>query len=312
MLFSDDGVTQYAGLGMALAAAYLAPKGIVLQPAGGDDIRLGKAVISPLDRSQGPYLGLQIHYKGKGRFQEFTFGSQGYQVLLDYHGGPQPFPQRSLSDVMDQDLAPVVRGRVVILGVAAESVKDWFNTPFSTAFYNADPIYGMVLHAHLADQLIRGALNGDPILGGMPRFYEAVFIWFWGVAGALVGAVLHTQLRAVGGIVAGLCVLGGIVYGAFGLALWLPGVPAALGWTLTVGGPASWEVAIFRRLQRQERELRRVRLLASGRQLLLLALMQQTDAADGANGTDYQSAILRELVAALAAVDPSKAGWTDG
>jgi hypothetical protein len=62
------------------------------------------------------------------------------------------------------------------------------------------------------------------------------------------------------------------------------------------------------RLQRQARELRRARLLASGRQLLLLVLTQQAEAADG---TAYRGEILRELIAALAVVDPSKADWTD-
>ena len=78
------------------------------------------------------------------------------------------------------------------------------------------------------------------------------------------------------------------------------------------GGPASWELAMTRRLERQARELRRVRLLAAGRQLLLLALTQQAEATDGTAGTDYQREILHELIAALAAVDPSKADWTDG
>jgi CHASE2 domain-containing sensor protein len=59
---------------------------------------------------------------------------------------------------------------VVIVGVAAESVQDYFETPFSTGFntrpdlWNYDP----------ADQLIRQALDSKPSLYGLSRPLENV------------------------------------------------------------------------------------------------------------------------------------------
>ena len=215
LLFADDGTNQYTGMGLALALAYLSSEHIALAPGAGDDLRLGKAVIKPLDQSRGPYVKLD---------------NRGYQVLLDYRGGPQPFPERSLSEVMDRDdLAPLVRDRIVLVGVAAESVKDAFATPFSTGF-NGGPVDGIAIHAHLADQLIREAVDGAPILEAMPRQFESLWIWAWAIGGAMLGLMIRSTLPALAGDAAGVTAIGAIVYVAFGRALLLPAVPAVLAW----------------------------------------------------------------------------------
>jgi len=219
LLFADDGTDQYTSMGLALALAYLTPEHVALEPGAGDDLRLGKAILTPLDQSRGPYVRLD---------------SRGYQILLDYKGGPQPFPLYSLGDVMEKDdLAAQVRGRVVILGVTAESVKDSFGTPFSTGFNGAEPVNGIAIHAHLADQLIREALDGDAILDGLPRHWESAWIWGWALGGAVLGLLIRSTLPAVGAGAAGLAAIAGVVYVAFGQALLLPAIPAALAWILT-------------------------------------------------------------------------------
>lgn len=216
LLFADDGVNQYESVGMALALAYLAPLHIALQPAGGDDLRLGKAVIRPLDSARGPYVKQD---------------ARGYQVLLDYRGGPQPFRKRSLSAVMDgEDVAKLVRGKLVVLGVTAESVKDSFTTPFSTGFNSAEPVNGIAIHAHLADQLIREAVDGVPILDGLPRRWENVWIVLWALGGAVLGLMVRTTVPVLAGGGAGVSALGVVVYAAFGGGLLLPAVPAAAAW----------------------------------------------------------------------------------
>ena len=219
LLFADDGTTQYTSIGLALALAYLAPRHIALEPAAEDDLRLGKAVIKPLDQSRGPYVQLD---------------TRGYQVLLDFRGGPQPFPQHSLTEIMDRDdLAPLVRDRVVIVGVTAESVKDSFGTPFNTGLNSAEPVNGIAIHAHLADQLIREALDGAPILDGMPRPFENLWIWAWALGGAILGLLIRSTLPAITGTGAGVAMIGVIVYFAFGRDLLLPFVPAVLAWAGT-------------------------------------------------------------------------------
>ena len=107
LLYAGD--ENYTALGMELALRYLAADQIRPGPAEGDDIRLGKALLAPLDDTRGPYTRLD---------------SAGYQMLLDYHGGLNPFPVKSIGEIMRSDeAAPLVRGRVVIVGIMSESVK---------------------------------------------------------------------------------------------------------------------------------------------------------------------------------------------
>jgi CHASE2 domain-containing sensor protein/class 3 adenylate cyclase len=221
LLFADDGVENYPGMAMALAQAYLAHEHITLQPGEGDDLKLGKALIHRLDDEKGPYVAVD---------------DQGYQTLLDYRGGPEPFPMKSLAEIMDSEaLAPLVRDRVVILGITSESVKDFFATPFSTGFSTADPVYGIAVHGHLVDQLLRQATNGDPILTALPRRFEGVWIWLWALSGALIGMACRSTAPAIGATVAGIAALGLIVYSAFGWALLLPFFPAAFAWVGAAG-----------------------------------------------------------------------------
>jgi CHASE2 domain-containing sensor protein len=189
LLYARDKNYYIAAMGMELALRYLAAERIRPAPGAGDELLLGKAVLSPLDDSRGPYV---------------RFDSNGYQILLDYRGGQNPFPLKSIGEIRRNDnAASLVRGRVVIVGDNSESVHDSYLTPFNTGFNHGHQMNGIVVHAHIADQLIREAVEGGPVLRGLPRAYAALFFWFWCVAGALAGAVLNTPVRIVGVVVAG-------------------------------------------------------------------------------------------------------------
>ena len=221
LLFADDGVRNYPGLGMALALGYLAHDRIRLQPGGDDDTQLlGKAKIVPLDDDRGPYIRLD---------------DGGYQVLLEYYGGAQPFPRTTIADIMDNDRSALVAGKAVLIGDMLESVKDFLVTPFSSGFGSADHIYGFEAHAHLADQLIEQALTGTPPLTGLSRSWENGWIWGWAVAGTLLGLSIRSAYLALAGSAAGVMGLAAIVYIAFGRALLLPFLPAALAWLGAAG-----------------------------------------------------------------------------
>jgi CHASE2 domain-containing sensor protein len=222
LLYADDGIAQYTGMGAALALGYLRPEGIEIGPEPPDSptsqlLGLGKTVIRPLDGTRGPYLELDAH---------------GYQVLLDYRGGADPFQRVSLSEVMDRDdVGKLVSDRAVIIGAAADSLRDVFTTPFSSWFSNVPPIFGIQIHGYLADQLIREARDGDPSLRGLSHYRaEMIWIWGWAVGGALIGIASRRTLTTLGALFTGPAALLVIVYVAFGKAVLLPFVPAALAW----------------------------------------------------------------------------------
>jgi CHASE2 domain-containing sensor protein len=218
----DAGKTQMA-LGVALALRYLRPEGIQPKKESPDLLRLGQSVISRLVGSRGPYVRLD---------------DRGYQILLDYRGGPEPFQRIGMAEVMDRDAASRVRNRVVIIGNVAESVHDPFLTPFSSQLIqltNTPPTRGMVIHAHLADQLIRAALDGASGLEALSHHTEMIWIWGWAIAGALVGIAVRRPIPALGALLAGLGALAVIVYGAFGMNFLLPALPAGFAWLGSAG-----------------------------------------------------------------------------
>ena len=122
---------------------------------------------------------------------------------------------------------------MVIVGVTSESVKDSFSTPFNTGLNNRDPIYGITVHAHIADQMIREAIDGAPSLRGFSR--EVEDSWVWAIAGMTLGLLVRYPVPAACGSAIGLLLLAGIVYEAFGVAVLLPAFPAALAWAGSVG-----------------------------------------------------------------------------
>jgi adenylate cyclase len=222
LLFADDGVQNYPALGTAIAALFLAHDGLAVDIAGDNRLRLGERILPLLDDTRGPYLDLD---------------AGGYQLLLDFHGGAEPFRHLTLADVMDSSdgAARVVRDRAVIVGNAAKSIHEEFVTPFDTGPGGGMLIHGITVHAHLADQLIRLALGISSGLAAWPRLGEAGWIWFWAVGGALLGLCLSRLKWTALGLLAGLLLLGCVVYAMFGAGFLLPGPPAGLAWVVAAG-----------------------------------------------------------------------------
>ena len=258
LLYADDGKDSFPTLGMAIAQRFLAVDGI--QPAAGDtddDMRLGKAVIPPLDDTRGPYMKLD---------------NRGYQVLLDYREGARPFKKIAIADAMDQDVSAEVKGRAVLIGDFLESVNDNFSTPFNTGFADQDPDRGLEIHAQLAEQLIREAKGLSPMLKSLPRMGENIWIVVWAVGGAVLGLAIRSTVPAVAGGGFGLAAIGAIVYVAFGRSLLLPFVPAAFAWSGTA--------ALTNQLLHAATNRARARLRRSFEHYLPSAVIEQMVAAD--------------------------------
>ncbi|NMG58713.1 CHASE2 domain-containing protein [Geitlerinema sp. P-1104] len=173
------------GFSTQVSLLYLEQLGITLEvrDSAQHQYQLGQAQFSPLTGREGGYSGRD-------------FG--GYQVFLNYRHPVHQFDQVSVSELLQGNVAPeLIRDRIVLIGSNAESINDFFLTPYSQAIYqyrldsplphdSAMPNYqmsGLEIHAHGVSQILTSALDGRPLI----RFWHQMGEWVWILAWTMVG-----------------------------------------------------------------------------------------------------------------------------
>jgi adenylate cyclase len=202
---------------LKLALEYLKSKGIEPQSIPNSSaMRLGKAVLNPFHSEDGGYVRSQ---------------SGGFQVLLNFHGPEQHFVSISIREVLNRDFAPeMIRDRIVLIGYAAASVNDAFQTPYSNRIISIpNPMPAVVLHANIICQLLSGAIEGSPML----QVWSEPLEWIWIGVWTFLGSWIAWRLRSLGYwiFMVLIAIVGLLVfcYFAFLQGWWIPFVPAALG-----------------------------------------------------------------------------------
>jgi CHASE2 domain-containing sensor protein/CHAT domain-containing protein len=217
-LHSDQG--PLTALGVRLAWRYLQGEGIAPQPdpRQPEYLRLGPTTLPPLEPDAGSYAQAD---------------TRGYQILLDYQG-LKPHPAFvSLTAVLSGAIDPhVFQGKVVLIGVMAESVPDLFQTPLSRGRTSPHMSHGVELHAHLASQLIRAGQDGQAPFAILPVWQEASWILLWGALGSLSSLWARSLGRVMLLNVCALAVLSSLTLGLFLLRWWVPLLPPVLAWGL--------------------------------------------------------------------------------
>jgi len=223
LFMHDQQGHPHTSLPTVLALDYLSTMGIHPVPdhVRPDDMRLGGATIPPMEPTEGGYANAD---------------ARGYQILLDYRLGAEPFKSVSLCDFMDGKVAPnLLTDRIVLVGVTAESIKDYFMTPLRAGSAPANFSHGVTLHAQAVAQLLRMALDGEQPVAGVPERYEALGIWLVGTLGSLIGLALHGALMLGLVATAGVAALTLGWYGAFAVSFWLPLAAPLLAWLAVLG-----------------------------------------------------------------------------
>jgi adenylate cyclase len=228
LLFLDDGTSALSAFALQLALRYLEPEGIALAPDPADEtrVRLGRTTIAPLEGREGAYVAAD---------------ARGYQFMLDFAGGPHRFATVTLGALLEGTADPaLVRGRIVLLGTAAESVKDHFYTPLSAGLADDQQMAGMEVHARVASQLLRAALDGEVPLRSLPEGAEWAWIALWSLGGGLLGLRTGSPWRFAAMAVGGLLSLWAVTHGAFLLRWWAPVIPPALGWVVAAAAVTAY------------------------------------------------------------------------
>jgi len=236
-LEDEDGVaTSFA---LLLALRYLEHEGIGPRP---DPIipefmRLGRTTIRPLNPNDGSYVNADM---------------RGYQFLLKFAGGPSPFTKYSLNDLLKGNVpSQGIASKVVLVGMVADSVGDYFFTPFSRGLKVEGQISGIELHGHIVSQLLQMALDDDPPIQFLSDEGEWGWILLWGVLGGLIGLRTQTPWRLAGFIIVGAGTAGLMGYLALLNNWWIPLFSPVLAWTFS----GSLGTALSLQNERQERDL---------------------------------------------------------
>lgn len=149
-LTTDENKTVQ-GLGLALAEIYLQEEGITSTSDNRGFTKFNETVLKSFEPNDGGYVRAD---------------AGGDQILINYRGPANSFSKVSLTDVLENRIPPdLMRDRIVLVGVEAESLNDFFSTPYSKGS-GTSPIRtsGVEIHANIASQVVSSVLNNRPLI----------------------------------------------------------------------------------------------------------------------------------------------------
>jgi adenylate cyclase len=224
-------------LALQLALRHLAVDGIGLSAAPSDEpmLMLGD---TPLPRFRGDHGGY------------VRADDAGYQTLVQY-ADASPRETLDLTAVMQRDFEPgLFRDRMVFIGATAHTHTDLRSTPLGDW-------PGILIHAQVAEQLVRFARQESAPLRTLSNHAEVVWIFLWALLGGGIAFWRGALITSISSTAIGLVMLFGIVLAAHAGGWWIPGVPAA------AAGIGANGLAIAYLARREHLERRELMLLFS-------------------------------------------------
>ncbi len=221
LLFLDNGETVSYSFDLLLALRYLQTEGITAQPDKSNPqfLLLGKSTIRPFEADDGGYVRAD---------------AKGYQYLLDFRQSGESFSSYSLRALLSGKIpSEAMHDRIVLVGVTAQSVKDFFHAPYSRGLRGANQAPGIVLHAHIVSQLLSLGFGESTPIQTTTEQQELLWILIWSLLGGVMGfRVRSPWLFSMLGT-AGLLVLWTATYLAFLDHWWMPSVSPAMTWLIS-------------------------------------------------------------------------------
>lgn len=217
-------------LGFTLAWLYLEAAGIPVSLTDESWIKFGDVVFPPFESNDGGYIRAD---------------ASGYQILLNFRGpsclrnkNHCPYQFVSMTDVLENKVADdLMRDRIVLIGSTAESLNDFFFTPYSSGMISTpEPTAGVEIHANVASQILETVLSDRPLVKTWPEPLEWVWIFAWSALGSTLtwkwrysSGTNHISWLSSGSLLLSICTLFGVTYFSFLNGWWIPVVLPLLG-----------------------------------------------------------------------------------
>jgi adenylate cyclase len=243
LLFLDNGQEIFYSFPLVLSLAYLKAENIVPTPSPENPmyLQLGKSTIAPFETNMGGYVNADAN---------------GYQFMLDFEGGASPFQRYTMQDIETGNVDKKrLHDSIVLIGAVAESVKDYFETPFSRTGKLEPAMPGIVLHAHSVSQLLRMAMQGKQQLSTWQESYEYSWIAFWAFAGAVVTLMTGVAWRLLIFSVLGVGIIALTSVTMFSGGVWVPASPVLFSWLFSIVAVVFYLSALERTQRRELMEL---------------------------------------------------------
>ena len=230
---TPDGEDPIESLGLRLALLYLQKEKIKPTAASADNpaLKLKDTIFPIFESHDGSYMNAD---------------AGGYQIILNYRGPSRTFRTYDLQSLAT--LPPnALKDKVVLLGPVAESLRDYFYTPYSeNSLTSPEKTHGVEVQANLVSHILSATLDRRPLIQSwndapislglgltIPEWRENAWIVLWAVVGTLFAWFVRSPRWAILGmsVLEGCLFVGG--YWAFTLGWWIPVVPPAFALALS-------------------------------------------------------------------------------
>ncbi|MBK4728407.1 CHASE2 domain-containing protein [Oxynema sp. CENA135] len=225
---ADENGTWQQSFAFKLALQYLQPMGVKIERVGVYSFRLGRATFNIFHENDGGYVRAD---------------DGGYQMLANFYVPPpgdspaqtqgerparRGYLRVSLTEVLE-DRVPQswMRDRVVLIGSTTTSIKDFFDTPYTSSLLDPqEQVFGVELHANFLGQILSAALDGrPPYIRVWNDASEGLWILGWSVVGAAIACKWRSPLWLLCALVCALGILGGSAFLWFLWGWWIPSIP---------------------------------------------------------------------------------------
>ena len=221
LMFAGDGQTTLSSFSMRLAFKYFDSQKIEATLNEKNEIQVKKTVFSKLKSNSGGYQNID---------------ATGYQVMLSYRSAENIAKSVTLTEVLEGKVDPkLVKGKIVLIGVTALTVKDIFSTPYSATKSGNLPTPGVLIHATATSQILSAVLDGKGLFWYWEEWQEMLWIAVWGAAGGCLAWRLENSLSLISGAIVTFASLFGFTFFLFTQQGWIPLMAPALALLITPG-----------------------------------------------------------------------------